>query len=59
MRNIKINGIEELKAEVRNPTSNMEELHANIKKVHESVERLRQFVQNRPGKLFQETKRSR
>ena len=59
MRTIKIKNIEELKAEVRNPTSNMEELHANIKKVHEAVERLSQFVENRPGKLFPETKRSR
>jgi len=30
-----------------------------MKKVDESVKRLIEFVENRPGKLFPETKRSR
>ncbi len=59
-RNIKIKNIEEAKAEFRKGTGgSIEEIQANMKKVDESVKRLIEFVENRPGKLFPETKRSR
>jgi len=58
MRTITIKNIEEAKAEFRNRSGSIEEIQANMKKVDESLERLIQFVENRPGKLFPETKRS-
>ena len=60
MRNIKIKNIEEAKAELHKGTGgSIEEILANMKKVDESVKRLIEFVENRPGKLFPETKRFR
>jgi hypothetical protein len=58
VKNMKITNLEQRKAELKSGHISAEQVRVNVRRALDSAERLRLFVESRPGRLFPEPKRA-